>query len=125
MSNPAFITGSYAYGTPHPKSDVDLVVFCNSETSQRLYDLFPVHNPSHNPSVDESVRCGKLNIIQVTTQAEYDHWWQGTQELIARKPVTRDEAIQHFAKLRRQTQRKRLKKLQWSKADNAKLKRGY
>lgn len=98
--NPAFITGSHAYGVPYHNSDVDLVILADQETVNVLY---PIHRVDPNPMYEDSrcLRFGKLNIIAVGDQAEYDLWKKCTDELIARKPVTKKEAIEHFQKAKK------------------------
>lgn len=101
---PAFITGSYAYGEPRHNSDIDLVFLCAKETSDLLWDVLG-EIYSSNPSVDTSMRAGKVNMIYCLTRAEYDMWLRGTAELIAvknltGKPVSKEQARDHFAELR-------------------------
>lgn len=93
---PAFLTGSRAYGTPTPKSDWDLVVLVDHETAAKLKAEFAERGASY---VD-SIRVGALNLILPTTRKRYDVWADGTQQLKARAPVTRDEAVELFQQLR-------------------------
>lgn len=79
----AFITGSRAYGTPHSRSDIDLVV-CVSEEDLKLIET------QANSRV---IRYGMLNLIPLTPK-EYIAWESANAELIAMKPVTRDKAIE-------------------------------
>lgn len=66
LKHSAFITGSHCYGTPLPSSDVDLAVLCSPETEKKLKELsddkcFPI-------------RFGKLNLVTLKSQDEYDAW---------------------------------------------------
>lgn len=58
----AFLTGSRAYGTEKPDSDIDLVVFMDGQTKQGLLEAQGGRYP---------IRFGDLNIIAVTTENEY------------------------------------------------------
>lgn len=86
--NEAFITGSYAYGTPTESSDLDLAVLVNGEDSQLLW--------SRGSDGANSCRFGKLNLIVFMRQDRFEEWRRITQELIQQKPVTRDFAIEKF-----------------------------
>lgn len=105
----AFITGSRAYGTPREDSDIDLVILCNEDVAGRLRELadagdeFPASVAGPNSF---SIRFGKLNIIACFDKKVYDLWRQGTLELQYKSgwglhsPISRDDAIAHFDKLR-------------------------
>lgn len=97
----AFITGSQIYGTPTPDSDVDLVVLMEPDAGFDLATLFGAEiERGKNNYPGAQFLAGSLNIILCTDTDEFDIWQRGTCELEARKPVTRDEAKAHFAKLR-------------------------
>lgn len=86
----AFVTGSQVYGTPHDKSDVDLVVLLPSAVIEALR----VHSEDKG-----TLRFGKLNVLAlaegvVEHEEFYAKWEKVTQELIERKPVTREQAIE-------------------------------
>ncbi len=99
MSNrPSFITGSHAYGIPRPNSDIDLVVLVGVNCLRKLCE-----NGQEGSRVlaegDGKAFYGKLNLILVTNEREYELWAKGTAELQLRaltKPVTREEAKAHF-----------------------------
>lgn len=98
----ALLTGSHAYGTPHAGSDVDLVVFLpQAEASilERLGRRRELLNDEHYRGIT-SVHFGDLNLILVTDQEEFDTWSKVTRDLVARKPVTRAEAVKAFDALR-------------------------
>lgn len=86
-----FLTGSQAYGTPNEESDVDIVVLVRD--SEELEE-FPVGKYNDNTP---TIRIGKLNIILVYNESEYDAWFAATQKMIAWKkagwPVPREQAI--------------------------------
>lgn len=101
----AFISGSFAYGTPGPESDIDLVIEIDDEGLTTLEEQFvdQLTNTESGDPYPESSSCfrfGKLNLIAVSNPKLYETWKQGTEELIARKPVTRDEAIEVMRKKR-------------------------
>lgn len=87
-----FITGSQAYGTAKPESDIDLVCFVSEETKQQLIDLaggFPI-------------RFGKLNLILETSVGKVAAWKTAREECIQHNkqllekgldPISRDEAV--------------------------------
>ena len=96
-----FLTGSRAYGTPRPDSDVDIVVLIDDRDGEPDDELF--HNLATAGHCDEikeycetsaCVRFGKLNIIIARCPEQYEAWRKGTEECASRKPVTRDEAIE-------------------------------
>jgi hypothetical protein len=100
----SFLTGSCAYGTPREDSDTDLVVLVSHDTLDALAAL-----ADNQESVAEkreysggglSLRFGKLNLICVTDPLHFKVWLQGTKELEFRKPVTRDQAVEHLRALR-------------------------
>lgn len=96
----ALLTGSQVYGTPHADSDIDLVLRVsvlelNLLINTKGADL--IHIYPDNDSA--SLKFGKLNLICVTSDKMYDVWVNGTAHLVEQKPVTRSEAIQHFASL--------------------------
>ena len=94
----AFITGSHAYGTPGPKSDIDLVLPLDPEVIKVLRQLA---DTGSDPPGSTSMRFGKVNLIVPDTAESLKVWPQGTAELAARKPVTRSEAVSVFVKRRR------------------------
>lgn len=91
----AFLTGSRAYGTPRPDSDVDLCVLLSHDELEALALQAPQSNgePASGDENDASLRFGRLNIIAMTDPSRFEAWKEATAELVARKPVTRDEAI--------------------------------
>lgn len=95
--NRSFLTGSYAYGTPRPDSDIDLVALVSPGEIHWLAKAAgdDAHLAKSAPSErnSASLRFGKLNLILVTTEALYDAWRQDTEDLKSRRPVTRDEAV--------------------------------
>jgi hypothetical protein len=101
-----FLTGSRVYGTPREDSDIDLVALVSDKD---LYELVKAAEATGGlgSGQDEyedgrSLRFGKLNLLCVTKKRHFDIWKLGTLELMAMAPVTRDHAIQHLAKLRRE-----------------------
>lgn len=90
LINKAFLTGSHAYGTPNNESDIDLVLLMDESEGRRLATLAGIE-PDKNYGVPV-IRFGKLNLIVVTSQTEYDAWFNGTNQLVQEKPVTRERA---------------------------------
>lgn len=91
----AFLTGSRAYGTPRPDSDVDLCVLLSHDDLEALALQAPQANgePASGDENDASLRFGRLNLIAMTDPDRFAAWKEATAELVARKPVTRDQAI--------------------------------
>jgi hypothetical protein len=102
----AFITGSRKYGFPKEDSDIDLVVFIQSEKEYELLGNLSDASGAitcleeYEGTVLPSLRFGNLNLICCINEAEYNCWRDGTNEMAAMKPITRDAAIEHLAKLR-------------------------
>lgn len=100
----AFITGSHAYGTPHEASDIDLVVLMSPGDMDKLARESGMDG-WEELSADYKIptaclRFGKLNIICVTEQVDYDVWKEGTEELMKQAPTTREVAKSVFQRLR-------------------------
>lgn len=92
MSEP-FITGSRAYGTPRPDSDVDLVCVLTEEQIAALSQVFDVKRISETRYI---VRCGAMNLIICLDESDFVRWRDVTESLRARGPVTREDAIEAF-----------------------------
>lgn len=73
IGNGAFVTGSFVYGKPTEKSDVDLAIRVDSETADFLRRM------SENGK--EPVRFGNLNLILCETDEQYLAWAVGTLEM--------------------------------------------
>lgn len=91
----AFITGSHAYGEPHDKSDVDVVIPATLWLCRELVDKLDLDEQAdyQNDVQQLKVLDDKLNLIFVD-QREWHAWWEGTQLLIAEKPATRARACE-------------------------------
>lgn len=86
-----FITGSQVYGTPTEQSDIDLVLSLSPEDIELLCHF--ADNGKCSAGADGgSLRFGQLNLI-ILQEHELEPWKAATDELIARKPVSRDEAV--------------------------------
>lgn len=98
----AFITGSRAYGSPRPNSDIDLVIRVDSRTRLMLETL------SDNPKTDKYgsviVRFGRLNLLLCETDEEFATWVVGTNKMLVDKrkgiSTNRDDAKNLFDMLR-------------------------
>lgn len=105
----SFITGSQRYGTPTPDSDTDLVVLVDEESLIVLIKASAQKTESHGAQETYyedgcSIRFGKLNLLCVTEKKHFDIWQQGTDELVAMRPVSREKAIDYLAALRKKNQ---------------------
>ena len=106
----AFLTGSRAYGTPKPESDIDLVVYMSEE----LLELLEAFADSNEGSGKEnkktppkgSLRFGQLNLICLTDINEHTIWKSVTNKLKMWRDwhnagnwpaVTRDIAVREFS----------------------------
>lgn len=88
----AFLTGSRVYGTPRPDSDWDLCILPDQRTADMLEML--------RDEETGIIRFGVMNLIVLRDRETFDLWRQGTDELFAMRPVTRDFAIKHLQKFR-------------------------
>lgn len=88
-----FITGSRAYGIPTEDSDIDLVLPPNTNSTfrQTLVML--------SDTEDVPINYGRLNLILTIEPKQWELWLQATTELIERRPVSRDEAVEHITAL--------------------------
>lgn len=89
----SFLTGSQVYGTPTEKSDVDMVVLVSEKDRNILL--------ANSDKGTSKIVFGKLNLIILSKDnpAEVEQfllWKKGTEDLIARRPVTRDFAINYL-----------------------------
>lgn len=103
----SFLTGSRAYGTPRPDSDIDLVVYVTVDDLSKLIELSDkVSEFGHPGGVNYEDGCclrfGPLNLICVTSQVHFDTWKKGTEELISNKPVTREVAVETLQRHRQE-----------------------
>lgn len=93
----SFITGSRAYGKPRDDSDIDLVVCVSSKDLKKLWAL-ALNDPSNE---EKQLRFGKINLVAFNLdcpeeRGRYVRWSATNQSLIARKPVSKEEAIEAF-----------------------------
>jgi hypothetical protein len=93
----SFVTGSIAYGIANKDSDCDLVILVSKLDMHRLIDISEDFDDYGTDCTTACLRFGRLNLIVVTQEKDFDIWKEGTEELIARRPVTREEAVAHFA----------------------------
>ncbi len=109
----AFLTGSRKYGTPKPESDVDLVVFLTPDDLESLAELADAEGSqmvSCYGAENLSIRFGRLNLICVTSEPDYEVWREGTETLHAAKPVSREIAKAMFLGLEARARINRAKK---------------
>ena len=95
MTN-VFLTGSRAYGTPRPNSDTDLCILMSHEDIHILASQAPheTENEGSGDGTDASLRFGRVNLICMTDAEKFEAWREATAELVARRPVTRQQAVQ-------------------------------
>lgn len=91
-SKAPFITGSHAYGSPRDDSDIDLVVWAVGDTRATL------------EAGGYPIRFGKLNLILISDDDQWDIWRLGTQALVKlhksrKSAVSREEAVAFFITL--------------------------
>jgi predicted nucleotidyltransferase len=88
----AFVTGSQAYGTATPNSDIDVVCFVSETTKQQLIEV----------SGGLPVRFGKLNLILETKVGKFLAWKAALRAVLDANqdnkkqglpPLTREEAV--------------------------------
>ena len=98
-ARPAFLTGSRVYGRPREDSDVDLVVFVPDEDERAAVFMFSDDKSDFDEKEADpgkgfmyGCRFGRLNLILCDAE-KYDAFRAATDELIGRRPVTRDEAV--------------------------------
>lgn len=99
----AFLTGSRRYGIPKENSDIDLVVFMDPEEAKKLLVLVGRDLRNENSAASPkgfSVRFGNLNLLIETDIGHYQDWVDGTAELVAASPVSRETAVAVFDKFR-------------------------
>ncbi len=91
MSHEAFVTGSQKYGSPNKDSDIDLVVFLDSDDILLLADTFLPDDPGYGDVL--VLRFDTLNLICFSDEKKYEAWKQGTAECYEKRPVTREVAV--------------------------------
>jgi hypothetical protein len=101
----SFLTGSRVYGTPREDSDIDLVVLLDADEMVGLAKIArneETHGSPGGPHYEDgmSIRFGSLNLLCVTDEKHFQTWREGTEQLKAMRPVTREKAIEHLAELR-------------------------
>ena len=120
-SRKAFVTGSFAYGTPNELSDIDLVVLTTLDVVEAVAELegspgvaglvkekLAGHVSDAGPR-SVGMNFGKLNLILVYDKDDFDVWKTGTELLKSVKPVSREHAIKTFRKLRQELGDRRAK----------------
>lgn len=88
----AFLTGSWAYGTTHEKSDVDLVIHISEADLERFKSVLSRYDGVIIKGKG-SIKVGPLNLVCHTDESMVEAWRTATKELEQRRPVTKPEAI--------------------------------
>lgn len=92
----AFLTGSRVYGTPRDESDIDLMILTSDDDYAALCNWGTVRNASGEQCDWQSLRFERLNIISTSDPDRFEVWRKITNDLAARAPVTKEEAIAHW-----------------------------
>jgi hypothetical protein len=92
MNNKSFITGSHAYGIPTEDSDIDIAVCLTRDEIVKLWQM------SDSKS---KLMFGKINLVCFNFDDEedmqrFEKWKTTNDSLVAKRPVTKEEAIQAF-----------------------------
>lgn len=100
-----FMTGSRVYSFPKEDSDIDLVALISGDELRELEALADNHDTLDSPGGEEyedgrSLRFGRLNLLCITEIQHFKVWKLGTEQLEAKKPVTREYAVEYLANLR-------------------------
>lgn len=107
-----FLTGSYVYGYPTPKSDIDIVVYLKESEILKLMNLGEldrVEDENYRDCCSKSIKFGKLNLICVNDEETYEIWKLGTEKLKEKSPVPRDFACKYMQELRDGPTKKKLR----------------
>ena len=88
----AFVTGSRAYGTPSNDSDTDLVIRVSYEDFIKLAEAAG-RCDEFTVSVPHSLQFGKLNVIALTSDEEYNKWKAAYDICKSKAPCSREKAI--------------------------------
>lgn len=103
----AFVTGSRKYGKARENSDIDLVVFVESNEDIMALDRMQgcVKGPRLMSMTSQEngglhvYRFGDLNLMAVTKEEWYRVWKEGTEECMNQDlPITREQAVEIFKK---------------------------
>lgn len=96
-----YLTGSRAYGTPRPDSDFDWIYFPTAK-DQRAHGEMEKAADSHceirgnRTALSHTFRFGPVNLLVAHWWSQWSAWVETTRSLVARKPVTREEAVEAF-----------------------------
>ncbi len=113
----SIVTGSYAYGIPNSRSDIDLVVLVSVADAKRLVKLATGRSGDRDAKADieryskeggpytACLRYGPLNLIVCTNEKQLEVWTKGTKALRKRAkkdgiPISREQAVVFLKKLR-------------------------
>lgn len=103
----AIFTGSRVYGTPTDEPDLDLVLLANSDEEwNTIMAMATEQNVESYGGGSVSLRFGKLNMIATSCPLAFGVWKDGTEQLKAKRPVTREQAVELFAALHAEAKKK-------------------
>lgn len=88
-----FLTGSRAYGVPRPESDWDVVCLLGADQIAALEASFEVRWTGSGRAI---AWIGPVNLIICVDRVDYFRWQDVTDDLVRRRPVSRDEAVSAF-----------------------------
>jgi len=112
----ALLTGSRVYGTPREDSDIDLVVLMSPREAWSLASAMKAAPPAEETEAETAkrvgpryptfqFRAGRLNVIVETDSDGFEIWRRGTAALAKMAPVTRDQAVALFKRLRAEAEK--------------------
>ena len=94
----SFLTGSRAYGTPRPDSDIDLCTLVSYRDMRTIMEACNQTDIGSPVPRSISLKFGQLNLILTCDPRSFAEWQVATRDLWEARPVTRDDAIEHFKK---------------------------
>lgn len=95
----SFRTGSTVYGTPTPASDIDVVVCVEDDIIETLFEADSLHQFIEAEEYNDgsiSIRVGKLNLILIESEGEFERWRTATEKLKKVRPVSKHDAKRFF-----------------------------
>lgn len=88
------LTGSRAYGTPRPDSDIDIVICIDTDNSYHVA-LLQALADKQDPD-KPGLHVDDVNFIIAMTDEIMKQWVDGTDALLSEAPVSRDRACKVF-----------------------------
>jgi hypothetical protein len=98
-SQKSFLTGSRAYGTPRPDSDIDLAILLDDDGPVPAFGKLAEYSdgdgvdPDYGDMRSDFLRFGNLNLICFFDDEVFGAWRRATDDLQNMRPATREQAI--------------------------------